>query len=343
MARFWYIAIASALLYFPAQAQDITIEANRFIKLLNGGQRGKALLPFDTSERYNFHYVPLNDRKGISMNELNTAQQKQVFTLLRSSLSNATVEKITAVMQLELLLKELEQRSRDDHYRDPGKYFLTIFGTPSDSGTWGWRFEGHHISFNFSAHKNLLLSGTPSFLGSNPAIVLAGPQKNKEILKKETTAGFELLHNLSETELKKAIINTTAPSEIITGTARKAMIEQAAGVRYTELSTKAQLLFLQLLEVYLERYKKDLSDKMLQDIKNAGMENLRFAWAGHQQRGIGKPCYYRIHGPTIIIEYDNTQNNANHIHTVIRDLKNDFGEDALLEHYRHGHHKKKNR
>lgn len=343
MTRFWYIAFFTVILYLPAQAQDITTEANRFIKLLNNGQRSKTLLPFDTSERYNFHFVPLNDRKGISMNELNTAQQQQVFTLLRTSLNNTAVEKITAVMQLEILLKELEQRSRDDHFRDAGKYFLTIFGTPSDSGIWGWRFEGHHISFNFSAHKNLLLSGTPSFLGSNPAIVQSGPQKNKEILKEETTAGFELLHSLSETELKKAIISTTAPSEIITGAARKAMIEQAVGVPYMELGTKAQLLFLQLLEVYLDRYKKELSDKMLQDIKNAGMENLRFAWAGHQQRGIGKPCYYRIHGPTIIIEYDNTQNNGNHIHTVIRDLKNDFGEDALLEHYKNGHHKNEKR
>lgn len=341
MNRYWYIALIAALLYLPAQAQDITTEANRFIALLNSGQKSKALLPFDTTERYTFNYVPLNDRKGISMNELNAEQKQQVFALLRASLSNAAVEKITAIMQLETLLKELEQRSADDHYRDPGKYFLTIFGTPSDAGLWGWRFEGHHISFNFSARKNLLLSGTPSFLGSNPAIVQSGPQKNKEILKAETTGGFELLHSLSDTELKKAIIHTTAPAEIITGNARKAMIAQATGVRYTELSTKAQLLLLRLLEVYLGRYKKELSEKMLQDIKKAGMENLRFAWAGHQQRGIGKPCYYRIHGPTIIIEYDNTQNNANHIHTVVRDLNNDFGEDALLEHYKKGHHQKK--
>ncbi len=343
MMRSWYIVLLTTLLYLPVRAQDIATEANRFIELLNSEQRGKALLPFDTLERYNFNYVPLNDRKGISMNELNKAQQQQVYTLLRTSLSHAAVEKITAIMQLELLLKELEQRSPDDHYRDAGKYFLTVFGTPSGSGAWGWRFEGHHISFNFAAHQNLLLSGTPSFMGSNPAVVQSGPQKNKEILKAETAAGFELLHSLSENELKKAIISTTAPAEIITGTARKAMIQQPAGVRYTELSTKAQVLFLQLLNVYLDRYKKELSGKMLHDIKNAGMENLRFAWAGHQQRGIGKPCYYRIQGPTIIIEYDNTQNNANHIHTVIRDLKNDFGEDALLQHYRNGHHKKRNR
>ncbi|MCC6286552.1 MAG: DUF3500 domain-containing protein [Chitinophagaceae bacterium] len=340
MTRYWFLAFSIGLLYLPAQAQDITTEANRFIQLLNSGQKSKAVLPFDSTERYNFHYVPLDDRKGIAMNELNSVQQQQVFALLRASLSNAAVEKITAIMQLEILLKELEKRSADDHYRDPEKYFLTIFGIPSASGIWGWRFEGHHISFNFSAHNNLLLSGTPSFLGSNPAVVQSGKQKNKEILKEETTAGFELLHSLSDTELKKAIINTTAPSEIITGNMRKAMIEQPAGVRYTELSAKAQLLFLKLLEVYLLRYKKELFGKMLQDIKNAGMENLRFAWAGSQQRGIGNPCYYRIHGPTIVIEYDNTQNNANHIHTVIRDLKNDFGEDALLEHYKNGHHKK---
>lgn len=337
MFRYLYITFIAALLYLPAYTQNVEAEANRFIGMLNNEQQQKAVLPFDTLERYNFNYVPLNDRKGISMNELNETQKQQVFTLLRSSLSNATVEKITAIMQLETVLKALEQRPEDDHYRDPGKYFLTIFKTASNAGVWGWRFEGHHISFNFSADKKLLVSGTPSFLGSNPAIVQSGPQKNKEVLKEETNAGFALLQSLSKQELEKTIINTTAPAEIITGNKRKAMIENPAGIRYSELNTKSQLLFLQLLDVYLHRYKKELADKMLKDIKNAGMENLRFAWAGHQQKAIGNPCYYRLQGPTIIIEYDNTQNNGNHIHSVIRDLKNDFGEDALLEHYKHGH------
>ncbi len=327
---------ASAISQQPAK------EAIRFLDLLTPVQKEKAQLPFDTVERYNFHFIPKNDRKGISMNELNKQQQGQVITLLRSALNHATVDKITAIMQLEILLKELEQRADDDHYRDPGKYFLTIFGIPSETSIWGWRFEGHHISFNFSARQNRLLSGTPSFLGSNPAVVQSGPEKNKEILREETSAGFALLHSLTDPERQKAIISNTAPADIITGADRKAMIQHPAGIRYTELSTPAQILLLRLLDVYLHRFKKELADKMLKEIQEAGMENLYFAWAGHQQQGIGKPCYYRIHGPSIIIEYDNTQNNANHIHTVVRDLNNDFGGDQLLEHYRkadHHHHK----
>ncbi len=333
----------AVLLYIPLLAQNVKVEASRFINLLNTEQQQQVLIPFENDERYNFNYVPLNNRKGIAMSALNSSQRQQVLVLLRSSLSNVTVDKITAIMQLETILKQIEQRSANDHYRDPEKYFISIFGSPVDSSIWGWRFEGHHISFNFSVDQQRLISGTPSFLGSNPAVVLSGPQKNKEILKEETSAGFALLHSLSKDALGKAVISTTAPAEIITGADRKAMIENPEGVLYTELNTSSQLLFLRLLEVYLHRYKKELADKMLLDIKNAGMENLRFAWAGEQQRGVGKPCYYRIHGPTIIIEYDNTQNNANHIHTVIRDLKNDFGEDALLDHYKHGHHHKKSK
>ncbi|MFT3703880.1 MAG: DUF3500 domain-containing protein [Agriterribacter sp.] len=319
-------------------AQSAAPEAVALIKLLNNDQKGKLLLAFDTAERYNFQYVPREDRKGISMNELNETQHKAVMLLLRTSLTNATVKKMEDIMQLEHVLKALEKRSADDHYRDAGKYFLTIFGNPSDTAIWGWRFEGHHISFNFSADKNALVAGTPSFLGSNPAIVLDGPQKNKEVLKEETTEGFAMLHILSKTELKKAVIDSVAPGEIITGSNRKAMIEHPSGIKYTEMSNLAQQQLLHLLGVYLHRYKQPFADKMLKDVQDAGVDNLWFTWAGFQQRGVGKPCYYRIQGPSIIIEYDNTQNNGNHIHTVIRDLKNDFGGDELLEHYRSSHH-----
>lgn len=336
MYRFIFIVLGHLCL--QAKSQQAHIEATTFLNMLNPQQKKQTQLAFDSSERYRFNYVPLDDRKGISINELNATQRKQVFTLLRSSLSETTVEKITGIMQLETVLKELENRSADDHYRDPGKYYLTIFGKPSEQGIWGWRFEGHHISFSFSAKQKSFISGTPSFLGSNPAIVQSGAQKNKEILKEETSAGFALLHSLTKEELSKAVISTAAPAEIITGNNRKAMIEQLEGVRYTEISTEAQVLFLRLLDVYLHRYKNEFAATMLKDIQAAGMENLRFVWAGHQQRGIGKPCYYRIQGPSIIIEYDNTQNNANHIHTVIRDLKNDFGGDQLLEHYKKSHH-----
>ena len=321
----------------PTKAQDLVGKADAFIRLLDNAQRTKTLYPFDTSERYRFNYVPLDDRKGISLNELNAVQRKALMDLLKTCLSEETVKKVNAIMQLDIILKELEHRKPEDHFRDPGKYFVTIFGIPSANTIWGWRFEGHHVAFHFSANKKQLVTGTPGFLGSNPAIVLSGPQKNKEVLKEETDKGFALLHALSAEELKKAIIDSIAPGEIVTGNSRHAMIDHPAGIRYDELSPAHQQLLLQLVKLYIYRYSKIFANTMLKEIQAAGLDKLWFTWAGYTEHVLGKPCYYRIQGPTIIIEYDNTQNNANHIHTVVRDLKDDFGGDLLLEHYRESH------
>ena len=178
------------------------------------------------------------------------------------------------------------------------------------------------------------MSGTPSFLGSNPGIVLAGPEKGKQVLKDETELGFALLHSLDASQLKKAMISADAPGEIFTSNSRKALISDPQGILYNELTAVQQKNFLQLLSVYIHRYTRFFAMGMMQEIETAGLNKLRFAWAGAQQPGPGNPHYYRIQGPSIIIEYDNTQNNANHVHTVIRDLNNDFGGDELMEHYK---------
>ncbi len=337
MTRIILFVLLCLVLSRQLAAQNLVEKATAVINSLNEAQKVKALYPFDTAERFRFMYVPLEDRKGISMNELNATQRAAVTDLLKTSLSQETVQKVESIMQLDAVLKELEHRKENDHYRDPGKYFLTIFGIPAATTIWGWRFEGHHVAFHFSANKKELVAGTPSFLGSNPAIVLAGPQKNKEILKEETDRGFALLHALSAAELKKALIDSVAPGEIITAASRKAMIEHPAGIRYSELSASNKQLLLQLLNLYVHRYTKLFADNMLKQIQTAGLDNVWFTWAGHTQHVLGKPYYYRIQGPTLIIEYDNSQNNANHIHTVIRDLTNDFGGDVLLEHYRANH------
>lgn len=321
----------------PAAAQNAVGKATAFIQLLDNAQRNKALYPFDTVERYRYNFVPQEDRKGISLNELNDMQEKAVMDLLRSCLTKETVLKVNDIMQLDNILKELEKRKPEDHYRDPRKYFVTIFGIPSANTIWGWRFEGHHVSFHFSANKNQLVAGTPGFLGSNPAIVLSGPQKGKEALKEESDNGFKLLHALSAEELKKALTDTLVPAEIITNANRQAMIENPSGIRYNELSPANQQLLLQLIKVYIQRYTKLFADDMLKEIQAAGLDKLWFTWIGNTTHELGKPHYYRIQGPTIIIEYDCIQNNANHIHTVVRDLKTDFGGDLLLEHYRQSH------
>jgi hypothetical protein len=210
----------------------------------------------------------------------------------------------------------LEKRSANDHYRDPGKYYFTIFGVPGKATVWGWRLEGHHLSFTFSAEKNKLVSGTPAFMGSNPAIVREGPQQGTQVLKEEADQAFALLGTLSNAQLQEALIDTTAPNEIITFVSRKAIIEQPSGIRYGQLDAAQQQQLLQLIGVYVHRYTKLFADAMLKDIQAAGLEHLRFAWAGATQPQIGKPHYYRIQGPTIIIEYDNAQNGANHVHSL---------------------------
>jgi len=339
MNRVILFILAAFLFVASAKSQDLVSKATAFIQLLDTAQRAKTLYPFDTEERYRFKYVPLDDRKGISYNELTTEQRKALMDLLGTCISSETVKKVNAIMQLDLILKELEQRKPEDHYRDPGKYFVTIFGIPSDKTIWGWRFEGHHVAFHFSADKKQLVAGTPGFLGTNPAIVQNDPQKNTEVLKEETDKGFALLHALTPEELKKAVIDTAAPKEILTEANRKAMIDHPAGIRYRELSPEHQQQLLQLINLYINRYTTLFAATMLKEIQTAGLDNLWFTWAGYTEPVLGRPYYYRIQGPTIIIEYDNTQNNANHVHTVVRDLKTDFGGDLLLEHYREGHQK----
>lgn len=337
MNRLLLCLLFFASLVYTSRAQDMSGKAISFIKLLNDSQRVKTLYPFDTSERFRFHYVPQDDRKGVSVNELNTLQRSALMELMKTCLSNETVKKVNDIMLLDKILKELEHRKPEDHFRDTGKYFVTIFGVPAANNIWGWRFEGHHVSFHFSAVKNELVSGTPGFMGSNPAIVLEGPNKNEAVLKTEAEKGFELLHALSPQELKKAVTDSIAPGEIVTSNSRKAMIDHPAGVRYNELSPAHQQLLLQLINVYIHRYTTLFADIMLKEIQTAGLDKLWFCWAGNKEPVLSKPYYYRIQGPTIIIEFDNSQNNANHIHTVVRDLQSDFGGDLLLEHYRQSH------
>ncbi|HJS54561.1 MAG TPA: DUF3500 domain-containing protein, partial [Chitinophagaceae bacterium] len=284
-----------------------------------------------------WNYIP-RSRKGLTLNEMNDQQIKAAFGLLRTALSDTGFNKTNSIIQLENVLREVESRSSHDTYRDPGNYAVSIFGNPATDAIWGWRLEGHHIAFNFSSRDNRLVSGTPGFLGSNPAVVLSGSEKGKYILKDEAGLGFALLHSLNKEQKNKAIVSNEAPGEILTAASRHAMINDPKGILYNELNSSQQQIFMQLLSIYIHRYTRSFAEVMMKEIEEAGLNDLRFAWAGDQQPGIGHPHYYRIQGPAIIIEYDNIQNNANHIHTVIRDLKNDFGGDELLKHYKNVQH-----
>lgn len=336
MKKTLFLLITLLLMQGIVFGQDAVSLANRFISLLNEAQKTETIFPFDVEERYNFHFVPMK-RRGITFNEMNPQQHKLALELLRSCLGEETFQKTREIMQLEIVLKELEKRKPEDNFRDPGNYHFTIFGNPSSTSIWGWRFEGHHISFNFSFNNKTLVSGTPGFMGSNPAIVLNGPMAGKQVLKQESDKGFAVINSFTEAQLKKAIIDTSAFKDILTFDKRKALLGKPEGIRYSELSKQQQTLLMQLIRLYVHRYRPDFAEKMMREIQKEGLDNIWFAWAGYTRPEIGKGSYYRVQGPTIVIEYDNTQNNANHVHSVVRDLKNDFGGDLLLDHYKKGH------
>lgn len=316
---------------------DMAKAANVLLQSLSEKQKTKIQFGFNEEERYNWNYVP-RKRKGLSLNEMTDEQIKDAFALLRTALSDTGFSKTNSIIQLENVLREVENRPANDTYRDPGNYSFSIFGNPGTDAIWGWRLEGHHVAFNFSSENNRLVSGTPGFLGSNPAIVLSGSEKGKYILKDEAELAFALLHALNKEQTDKAIISNEAPGEILTAASRYAMINDPKGILYNELNGSQQKIFMELLSIYIHRYTRLFAEGMMKEIEEADLNKLRFAWAGDQETGVGHPHYYRIQGPTIIIEYDNTQNNANHIHTVIRDLKNDFGGDELLKHYKKDQH-----
>lgn len=340
MLRFVCLMTVGMITFHSSSSQSISATAKEFVTSLNASQKTITVFPFDSDERYKFAFFPVDDRKGLPLDQMNASQKSLTMKLLSSSLADNTVKKINDIIELENLLKVLEKRAVDDHFRDPGKYHLAIFGEPGEKNIWGWRFEGHHVSFHFSAKDNTLVAGTPGFLGSNPAIVQDGPQKGKEILRDEKLLALNLLKSLTEVQRKKAVVAVEAPNDIITRIERKAMIKDNTGIAFSELNDSQKKQFLNLIQLYVYRYKKDFADRMLKEAQDAGYDKLKFAWAGDAETGVGHPHYYRIVGPTIIIEYDNTQNNANHVHTVVRDLLHDYGGDQLLEHYKKGHQHK---
>lgn len=313
--------------------------ASDLLKLLDRSQLEKINYAYESDERSNWYFVP-KARNGLMLREMNDKQKEAAMNLLNATLSQQGQEKAIAIIQLEIILKELEKAPPESDYRSPVKYYFTVFGTPDDKKLWGWRIEGHHLSLNFSSESGKIVSATPLFFGSNPGIVPSGEKKGYQILKDEMNLGFELLNSFSPEQLQKVIISETAPGEIITSNKRKVSDLNKEGVTFEEMNTTQQKLFLRLLSVYVKNYPLGFSNELMQKIEKAGLNELRFVWAGGKKLGESNGQYYRIQNDVILVEYDNTQNNANHIHTVTRDLTNDFGEDILKKHYEAEHTKK---
>ncbi len=317
---------------------SMALAAHSFLATLDETQKKEATLPFDDEERFFWHYTPAPHR-GLTWEKMDDDQREALMQLLRTGLSAQGLQKTREIMALELILRELEGRQADDRYRHPELYYVLIFGDPASEAAWGWRFEGHHVSLNYTSVEDQV-AVTPAFFGANPAEVPSGPQKGKRILRQEEDRARQLLASFDDKQLQKVLIADQAPGDIVTGNKRKAILEKREGLPYSAMTQAQQALLRDLVQVYLNNMESSLAARQLKKIEDQGWEGLYFAWAGETERGPGKAHYYRIHGPTLLIEYDNTQTNANHIHTVWRDLTgDDFGEDLLRKHYeeKHGH------
>jgi hypothetical protein len=219
--------------------------------------------------------------------------------------------------------------------RDPELYYFTVFGTPSEQGAWGWRYEGHHASLNWTVVDGRLVATTPQFLGANPADVRDGPQKGTRALAAEEDLGRAFVKSLSADQGAQAVLSKDAPRDILTGASRQAAIQEDRGISYAKLTPEQQGLLLSLIQEYASAQTPAVAQARLARVK-ADLPAIKFAWMGGLGKGQGH--YYRIQGSTFLIEYDNTQNNANHIHCVWREFKGDWGRDLLTEHYRTAPH-----
>lgn len=350
MKRFFIAFSLSGLLFLNATVhgqqattataaldKEMATKANAFLRTLPDSLRAKAAYSFDDDERYDWHFVP-RKRNGVPLRMMNETQQKAALALLQTGLTESGYAKAQSIMALESTLKQIEKLPPENLRRDPLNYSFTIFGNPSDQEPWGWRVEGHHLILNYSSIRPYPIAFTPGFMGSNPAIVPDGSKKGKQVLKQEAGLGYALLKTFSPDQLKRVVIADTSTYEIITGHSRKMNMGKAAGMPFVEMTAPQKQAFRQLLEVYLGNYPKTLANFRTGQLEKDGFDKLHFAWAGSTDRSKGH--YYRIQGSMLMIEFDNTQNNSNHIHTVVRDLNNDFGEDLLQEHYKqHAHGK----
>lgn len=334
--KYFAFLVSGIMLCLGSAAQDAHADlAADFLKSLSSEQKAKAYYAFDSDERFTWNFVPKQDRKGIWLKDLTEDQKKKGFALLKHWVSKKGYEKIEDIMALEAVLKEIEKRD-SDWPRSAGNYVFIFFGEPSAEKPWGWRFEGHHVSYNFSSYRNRIQSGLPSFLGTNPG-KFDKDGKTIEVLKDESAVGFKLLASLSEDQLKKTVFMDTAYSHLAIRNSRKALDDEPKGIFYKELDKKQQKVMIELLDVYLGNYPSEYAKDIMKEIENAGIGELRFAWAGYTKPTPGGMYYYRIKGPTIMIELENVQNNANHVHSIMRDLLHDFGGDELMEHWKRAH------
>ena len=320
----------------PANAQqariDLTQEmveaTNAFVSSLSVQQRNNGIYTFEDEERFNWHFIP-RDRKGVPFRSMNDSQRAAAQNVLQTFFSAKGYQRAEAVRSLESVLAEIEVNGRFD--RDPELYFLTIFGTPGLDSNWALRYEGHHLAYNWTFVSGMGIASSPQFFGSNPAEVRSGEKIGTRVLSVEEDLGRDLVSALSADQKKMAILDLEVPGDIFTAAEREITRLENSGISYSDLNSRQKRMLIALIDELASMQSEVIAEARMASIRSEGLEDIKFAWIGGIERG--DPHYYRVQGSGFLIEYDNTQNNANHIHLVWRDFTGDFGRDLIRMHY----------
>lgn len=307
----------------PKSGAAMTSAAKTFLGSLNDAQRAQATFAYDDPERLNWHFIP-RERKGLPLKDLEGAALKNAHALLQAGLSDAGYTQALEVMSLEEILFLLEGGNREERRekRDPQKYYFSVFGKPAAQGTWGWRVEGHHLSLNYVITNGEVASSTPEFFGANPGLVDAGPGREVRVLGPEEDMARQILKLCTPAQQKVAWIEPKAPADLRGGGVAQPETTAPVGLKYADMSADQKKLLRDLLNEYLKNMPSDVESRRRQAINAAGMDGIHFAWWGEEDRN--EPHYYRVQGETFLVEYNNTQNSANHVHSIWRNLAGDF-------------------
>ena len=316
----------------PQVSSDMARAAVAWLAQLDTHQRREAQLEWTSRLRESWHYVPRN-RPGVALRAMSPEQTAAAWDLLGSLLSARGLDQVRGQLTIERILGEL---SGSLGFRDPGNYALVIFGDPTAVTPWAWRFEGHHLSLSVLVAPDHGVAVTPVFFGANPAHVPRGHGHGGfRLVGAEEDAAFSLVQSLEGGLRAEAVIADRSLGDIVSGPGRETDLKRLEGVALARLNEAQRGGVMRILELYAGTMREEIAAPALAKVRDAGIEALHFAWAGSLARG--RPHYFRVHGPTALIEYDNTQDGANHVHSVWIDPASLFGRDLLKAHYKGAH------
>jgi len=316
----------------PAVASVMRDAAAAFLACLTDDQRAAATAPFDTPDHRSWTYLP-GSRPGLSLRELDDAQRTLAMTLLATGLSAQGLATAGEIMALEGVLADLERSTGTEGWqrRHPQHFWVRVLGVPSRLAPWAWRLNGHHLATHVTVVGDEVAS-TPQFFGANPAVVPRGPHQGLRTLPMEEDLARDLVGRLDVDQRAVAVTSPLAPWDLAT---RHDPVADAGlvprGLSHGDMDAAQRQALDRLVRHYFDRVDPEVSQSSWRAVVEAGLSEVTFAWAGDLQPGRGH--YYAITGPTFLLEYDNVQNDANHVHTVWRDLRHDWGSDLLAAHH----------